>query len=228
MTLGIWEGAGGLERWEVDRLVGFWGCDPSLSKFLVCRQVAWLSPHLHLPTYLDLLDLPAHIGRDCQTGLLLTQWHCELAHLAQVLGHCRDREQETFSIQGSPLPWPDAPALISPARPLPPSSVKPSMTPPCSSSLISTSPPPFLVLPKKISSLSSSSSSLNLSSAGNPLTSTLWSFIQLDTWGKTGGSGPGPSPTPLCSVHGGPLRVPGPCCSVTWMLVSTGSSRGWT
>ena len=185
---------------------GFGAVIPSLGKFLACRQVAWPSPHLHLPTYLGLLDFPAHIGRDSQTGLLFTQWHHELAHLAQVLGHCRDRERETFSIQGSPFPWPDAPALISPAKPLPLSSVKPSMTPPCSSSLISTSPPPFLVLPKKISSLSSSSSSLNLSPAGNPLTSTLWSFIWLDTWGKTGGSGPRHSPTPLCPVPGAPRR----------------------
>ena len=122
---------------------GFGAVIPSLGKFLACRQVAWPSPHLHLPTYLGLLDFPAHIGRDSQTGLLFTQWHHELAHLAQVLGHCRDRERETFSIQGSPFPWPDAPALISPAKPLPLSS-----DPACGSWIIfpveqSTNPHPY-------------------------------------------------------------------------------------
>ena len=82
-------GAGGLERLAVGRSAGFGG-SYSLGKLLAGRQVAW--PNLHLPTYLCLLNLSTHIGRDFQRELLPTQWHCELANPAQVLGHCRDRK----------------------------------------------------------------------------------------------------------------------------------------
>ena len=32
VTLGVWEGAGGLERWEANGSVGFWGCDSLLGQ----------------------------------------------------------------------------------------------------------------------------------------------------------------------------------------------------
>lgn len=51
-TVGVWEGAGGLERLVAGRSVGFRGCGPSLGKFLAGRQVTRSSPHLppsHLP-----------------------------------------------------------------------------------------------------------------------------------------------------------------------------------